>query len=120
MKDDGFAERLKQLRREKNLSQTELGKLTGLHYNHIGRYERGGSIPTTKALKRLAEALEVSADYLVTGSSHEAAKANLKDKELLDLFKEVEKLPEEDKTVAKKVLEALLAKRKIQSIVNKD
>lgn len=38
---DGFAERLRSLRKQKNLSQTELGKLAGLHYTHIDRFERG-------------------------------------------------------------------------------
>jgi transcriptional regulator with XRE-family HTH domain len=117
MKNDGFAERLKELRRHKNLSQTELGKLVGIHYNHIGRYERGNSMPSTDALKRLAEALGITADFLLYGEINEAAKAKMDDKELLQLFKEVEKLPEEDKNVARKVLEAILAKRKIQDII---
>ena len=36
----GFAERLRGLRKQKNLSQTELGKLAVLHYTRIGRFER--------------------------------------------------------------------------------
>lgn len=32
---DGFAKRLRSLRKQKNLPQTELGKLAGLHYTHI-------------------------------------------------------------------------------------
>lgn len=34
----GFALRLRELRKGKNLSQTELGQLAELHYTHIGRY----------------------------------------------------------------------------------
>ncbi len=37
----GFAARLLSLRKQKNLSQTELGKIVDVHYSHIGRYERG-------------------------------------------------------------------------------
>ncbi|PJB15949.1 MAG: transcriptional regulator, partial [Flavobacteriales bacterium CG_4_9_14_3_um_filter_32_8] len=33
----GFGERLKEARIEKGLSQTELGKLAGVHYTQIGR-----------------------------------------------------------------------------------
>ena len=43
---DGFAERLRSLRKQKNLPQTELGKLAGLHYTHIDRFERGASRPS--------------------------------------------------------------------------
>jgi transcriptional regulator with XRE-family HTH domain len=53
---DGFPRRLRELRKQKNLSQTELGKLVNLHYTHIGRYERGISRPAADTLKRLADA----------------------------------------------------------------
>ena len=47
---DGFPERLCQLRKHKNLSQTDFGRLVGLHYTHIGRYERGPSRPGADTL----------------------------------------------------------------------
>ena len=61
---DGFPERLKKLRQQKNLLQSDLAKRVGVHQNHIGRYERGSSRPSGDALKRLADALGVSIDYL--------------------------------------------------------
>lgn len=60
-----FSERLRALRKQKNLSQTELGKLASLHYTHIGRFERGISRPSGDTLKRLADALDISSDYLL-------------------------------------------------------
>lgn len=113
----GFADRLRALRKQKNLSQTELGKLAELHYTHIGRFERGTSRPSSDTLKRLADALEVSSDYLLDGSTEEAAKAKFEDRELLRQFQEVEHLPEEDKTVVKKLLDAFLTKKHLQSLV---
>ena len=86
---------------KKNLSQTELGKLAGLHYTHIDRFERGASRPNGDTLKRLTDAQDVSSDYLLDGSTEETAKANFEDWELLRQFQEVEHLPEEDKTVAR-------------------
>ncbi|WP_216597408.1 helix-turn-helix domain-containing protein, partial [Pseudomonas protegens] len=77
----GFAERLRSLRKQKNLSQTELGQLAELHYTHIGRYERGTSRPSGDTLKRLADALDVSSDYLLEGASDDAAKAKFEDRE---------------------------------------
>ena len=38
---EGFAERLRELRRQRNLSQSELGGLASIHYTHVSRYERG-------------------------------------------------------------------------------
>src|SRR5690606_23275210 len=57
---NGFAERLKSLRKQRNLSQTELGQLVDVHYTHIGRDERGSSRPAADTLNRLAQALGVS------------------------------------------------------------
>jgi transcriptional regulator with XRE-family HTH domain len=114
---DGFAERIKALRKQKNLSQTELGQLAELHYTHIGRFERGASRPSGDTLKRLADALGVTSDYLLEGSTDEAAKAKFEDRELLQQFQEVERLPDEDKTVIKKLLDAFLTKKHLQSLV---
>lgn len=113
----GFPERLRQLRKQRNLSQTQLGELVHLHYTHIGRYERGVSRPTADALGRLAETLGVSGDYLMEGATEEAAKARFEDRELLRQFQEVETLPDEDKDVVKKLLDAFLTKKQIQKLV---
>jgi transcriptional regulator with XRE-family HTH domain len=116
---DGFAERLKQLRQQKKLSQTELAEIVGLHYNHIGRYERGVSRPAADALKRLADALGVTTDYLIDGTTEQAAKASFADRELLRQFQEVEKLSEEDKLVIKKLLDAFLVKKQLEVLITR-
>ena len=113
---DGFAQRLRDLRKQKNLSQTELGQLAGLHYTHIGRFERGSSRPSGDTLKRLSDALGVTSDYLLEGNVNEAAKARFEDRELLKQFQEVELLPDEDKNVVKKLLDAFLTKKQLQAL----
>lgn len=112
----GFPERLKQLRKQRDYSQAQLAERVGVHQNHIGRYERGESQPSADALKRLADALNVSTDFLIEGASAEAAKARFEDRELMRQFQEVEKLGEEDKHLVKSFLEALLFKRKVEGM----
>ena len=63
----GFAERLRNLREQKNLSQIELGQQAGLHHTHIGRFEHSLSRPGGDILKRLADALGVTGQYLLEG-----------------------------------------------------
>lgn len=113
---DGFGQRLRQLRKQRELSQTDLGKLVDLHYTHIGRYERGASRPSADAVHRLAEALGVSTDYLMEGATEEAAKARFEDRELLRRFQEVQDLPDRDKEVIKELLDAFLTKRQVQAL----
>ncbi|EOU7475454.1 TPA: hypothetical protein K8315_004569 [Escherichia coli] len=67
-------------------------------------------------LKRLADALDVTGDYLLEGAATEAAKARFEDRELLRQFQEVEQLPDEDKEVIKKLLDAFLTKKHIQAL----
>lgn len=113
----GFANRLRSLRKQKNLSQTELGQRAGLHYTHIGRFERGLSRPGGDTLKRLADALDVTGDYLLEGAEDEAAKAKFSDRELLKQFQEVERLPDADKHVIKTLLDAFLTKKQLQTLL---
>ena len=60
-----FGERLTQVRKRKNLSQAEIGKKIGINGNAYGRYERNDNSPSIEMATQLAEALEVSLDYLV-------------------------------------------------------
>ena len=111
-----FPERLRTLRKQRDLSQTELGRLAGLHYTHIGRFERGTSRPGCDTLKRLADALGISGDYLLAGAAGEPAEARLDDHELLRQFQEVERLPAEDKRVVKTLLDAFLTRKQLQTL----
>ena len=115
-KEASFGQRLRVLRKQKSLSQTELGELTDLHFTNISRYERELSQPGAAALGKLASVLGVSSDYLMAGTVEEAAKANFEDRELLNQFKEVDRLPEDKKEFVKRVLDALLVKEKIRNL----
>ena len=113
---NGFPQRLRDLRKQNNLSQTELGQRAGLHYTHIGRFERGASRPSGDTLMRLADALGVSSDYLLDGATDEAAKAKFQDRELLKQFQEVEQLPDAEKNVVKVLLDAFLTKQHLKAL----
>jgi transcriptional regulator with XRE-family HTH domain len=113
---EGFAQRLRELHKHKNLSQTELGKIAEFHYTRIGRFERGSSRPSGDALKRLADALGVTSDYLLDGAHDQAAKARFADRDLLRQFQEVDQLPNDDKLVIKKLLDAFLISKQLQTL----
>lgn len=109
-------ERIKELRIQKKLTQTDLGKLISLTYIQIGRYETGKSSPSSDVLQRLATALDTTTDYLMKGTEDEAVAAQLTDKELLKQFKQVEQLSPEDKNLIKTFIDAFLTKRQIQQL----
>jgi transcriptional regulator with XRE-family HTH domain len=60
-----LADRVKQLRNEHGWSQGKLAEHIGADPAQISRYESGRITPSADALIRLAEAFDVSCDYLV-------------------------------------------------------
>lgn len=112
--DMDFKGRLKQARNAKGISQSNLAKSIGVHVTNISRYERGENKPTSQVLSRLADALAVSADYLMSGSTNDVANNTISDKELLEQFKKVEQLPQNKKVLIKEFLDAFLIKADLQ------
>jgi transcriptional regulator with XRE-family HTH domain len=112
-----FAERLKQARLAKGLTKSELGSKIGVHYSQVGRYEEKGAHPSADALSKIANVLEVSSDYLMNGTPDDLANSSLSDKELLNQFKIIEKLPELDRSVVKIFLDAFITKNKLKQMV---
>lgn len=68
-------------------------------------------------MKRLADVLGITSDYLLEGAASEAVKAQFEDRELLQQFQGVERLPEDDKHVIKRLLDAFLTKKQLQALV---
>lgn len=60
-----FGDNLMLIRKKKALSQAALGKTIGTSGNVIGRYERGDIKPSIEVVVKIADALEVSVDYLI-------------------------------------------------------
>lgn len=60
-----FCERFKELRKEKNISTTELGKVLNVNGSTITRWENGIIIPSIDHLLNIAKYFDVSADYLI-------------------------------------------------------
>lgn len=57
--------RLRELRKENNMSQEELGKLLGVSKVSVSGYENGTRIPSLDILNRILDVFRVSADYLL-------------------------------------------------------
>lgn len=60
-------ETLKRLRKLRNLTQKELGLRIGCSESAISQYESGKRSPDYETLLKMAEELETSANYLLTG-----------------------------------------------------
>jgi transcriptional regulator with XRE-family HTH domain len=75
------------LRKQKAWSQTDLAKKIDVSRAIIGRYERNEAAPSIDVAKRMADAFEVSLDYLV-GEGQNAAF----DKKILNRMQEIQNM----------------------------
>jgi transcriptional regulator with XRE-family HTH domain len=60
-----FPERLAALRKERAFTQQQMADKIGMHVSQLKRYEAGASQPTIDVFRRIAVALNVSADMLL-------------------------------------------------------
>lgn len=61
-----FGYRIRKLREEKNLTQTELSQLLGMKtYTTVSKWESDDNFPKGKDIKLLAKLFNVSSDYLL-------------------------------------------------------
>jgi transcriptional regulator with XRE-family HTH domain len=96
--------RISTLRKAKNWSQSDLAAKVGISYAQIGRYETKGAQPPAEVLKKIADALDSTVDFLVNGDNTDKARAALQDAEVIRYFKEVDALPQEDKSALLRVI----------------
>lgn len=60
-----FNQRLKDIRTDKDMNQTDFGKLLELSQRKISRLERQDTEPTPAEIKKICKILNLSADYLI-------------------------------------------------------
>ena len=114
----GFADRLKDLRKQKGISQGDLAELIEVHFTQVSRYERGETKPNAEAMTKLAKALNTTVDFLMNGTADDVVKDAGLEKELISRFKEVQDLETEDKKTVLSLMDAYIAKTKIQTLLH--
>jgi transcriptional regulator with XRE-family HTH domain len=99
-----------ELRKKKGWSQTELAKQVSASREAIGKYERDEAQPSVETAKKIADAFDVTLDYLV---DEEAIPTF--DKITVNRIKSIQQLDEENKSHVFAMLDAFLLKCSIQN-----
>jgi len=90
------------LRKAKGFSQNELGKKVATSGDIIGRYERDEVNPSIEVIIKIADAFEVSIDFLVGKTDFEL------DNDTLQRIQDVSTLPADEKKQVFMVIDALI------------
>jgi transcriptional regulator with XRE-family HTH domain len=102
---DIFPRRLREARELRELNQEGLARLTGLQASAISHFETGARKPSFDNLKRLADALKVTTDYLLGRVEQPTGLAGAD-----RIHRHLEKLTGTDRVTAEDLIE-MLAKR---------
>ena len=58
-----IAKKFKKVRKEAGLTQKEVAKKAGIHYNHYYRIENGKAVPSIDVAEKLAKVLNVKISF---------------------------------------------------------
>ena len=117
--------RLKELRKQRNLTQKDLAKILGVYPQSVGYYENNINKPDPDMLIKIADYFQVSVDYLlgreddlgnISISGSPALELTADERELVDTFRAI---PDNTKGVALTMLHSLAPAKKEKSTLNK-
>jgi transcriptional regulator with XRE-family HTH domain len=105
-----FSERLRVARELRKLSQAELAKAADLQPSAISHFETAGRSPSFDNLKRLADALKVTTDFLIGRSDEPSLSSDATGR----LFRHAEKLSSADLEMLEQMAATLANRSKPQ------
>lgn len=97
MDNSTLGDRIKNARKKLNLTQEQLGEMTDVTSAYIGQIERNERTPSLKRLKKMANQLEVSVEYLAVGTKSSAEITG-------DLKKELDGISENQKLLITEII----------------
>jgi transcriptional regulator with XRE-family HTH domain len=111
-----FGEQLRNVRKEKGLTQAQLAKISGISRRMIVHYETHVKMPPLSKVKKLAEAIGVSADELIgitKPSKHKIPREQISPS-IIKRVKIIEELPVHDRKVIFSLIKSLAEKNKLK------
>ena len=112
-----IGKRLRELRNEKGLSIRELAKQIGISHNTLAAYERHDMMPSLENGYIMAEYFEMPMEYFLKGKK---VFTDFNDSTLLVLFRDVDELNSEYRTLAKKFIEKLVKNYREKEEIEKE
>ena len=105
-----IGKKIKQYRMERGITQSELAESIGSYQKNISTYEKDSVIPSAEVIKKIANRLEVSLDYLLGDDQHQVSDARI-----LKVCKDLDRLTEVDKEIILSVILAFLRDVKLRT-----
>lgn len=106
-----FGDRLAFARKQRKMTQGDLGGKVGTSGDIIGKYERGENVPSIDVAAKMADALGVTLDYLVKDGEYEHI-----DNETLGKLRAIQGLDGDTRAHVFATIDAFIKAAKLKSI----
>lgn len=111
-----FAQRLKELRTIRKLTQNRLAELLNVKPRVYSRWETGDAVPHFDTIVRLADILGVTLDEMA-GRTDATTQAVIRNPELNRLYRKVDQLSDEDQKALLVVLDSLVKRSRVSQVM---
>jgi transcriptional regulator with XRE-family HTH domain len=111
-----FAERLKELRTARKLTQVRVAELLGISPRVYHRWESGSATPYFDTVVKIADILGVTLDELA-GRKDVTGEGVIHNPELHRLYRKVDQLPDEDQRALVVVLDSLVKRSRVKRVM---
>lgn len=111
-----FAQRLKELRTIRKLTQNRLAELLNVKPRVYSRWETGDAVPHFDTIVRLADILGVTLDEMA-GRTDAPTQATIRNPELNRLYRKVDQLSDEDQKALLVVLDSLVKRSRVSQVM---
>ncbi|RMF00384.1 MAG: XRE family transcriptional regulator [Alphaproteobacteria bacterium] len=112
-----FADRLRELREARGLTQARLAELLEVSPRVYNRWETGAAAPRLDTVVKLADILEVSLDELVGRTEPEEPQLRLHNPKLHKLYREIDRLSDEDQQALVILLDSLVKRSQMGQVL---
>lgn len=111
-----IGEKIKQIRKDKNLSQQDVADKISMHRVQYTRLETGKSEPTVSTLEKVAQALEVDiTDFFKADTSYDVTTY---DKSLVDKVRMIDELEDSQKKSIFNIIDMAIANKKLRDTLS--
>lgn len=105
-----FGGNLREVRRDRGLTQQQLADILGVQQRVVSRWETGAAAPHLNHMVLLAKALEVGLDRLAFGADHDHPRwaFEIRNRRLKELCRQVDELDQADQDTICHVMDSLI------------
>jgi len=114
---EAFADRLRELREARGLTQVRLAELLDTSPRVYNRWETGAALPRLDTLVQLADLLEVSLDELVGRTEPHEPDLKIRNPKLHQLYREIDRLSDEDQKALVILLDSLVKRSQMGKVL---